>query len=193
MSTRFKLSALAGITSIAALQVALVAPAAAQTPDIKAIQDQIQALQKQNETLQKQIQDLQTQVNNAQASADSLQTTGGPVNKEHPGYWQLPGTQTWMTIAGHVKLDAIYDFKQSVGPQDDFESRELRELFPTPFLIQLPISSSRSVSFGFDLTLGTPGTEAGRSHGTAEGNLLCIRQASLRRTGASQRRPRARR
>ena len=120
MSTRFKLSALAGITSIAALQVALVAPAAAESPDISAIQQQIQALQKQNEALQKQIQDLQAQVNNAQASADALQKTGGPVNKEHPGYWQLPGTQTWMTVAGHVKLDAIYDFKQSVGPQDDF-------------------------------------------------------------------------
>jgi DcaP outer membrane protein len=120
MSTRFKLSALAGITSIAALQVAFVAPAAAQTPDISTIQQQIQALQKQNEALQKQIQDLQAQVNNAQASADALQKTGGPVNKEHPGYWQLPGTQTWMTVAGHVKLDAIYDFKQSVGPQDDF-------------------------------------------------------------------------
>lgn len=114
MRNKHKLTVLAvAMASAGLLQIAVVAPAVAQTPNLSDMQKQIQELQKQ-------IQDLQRQVNNAQASADDLQKTGGPVNKDHPGYWLLPGTQTWMTVAGHVKLDAIYDAKQSVGPQDDF-------------------------------------------------------------------------
>jgi len=116
MSTRHKLTMLAGMTSVALLPLSAVTPAAAQTaPDMQKLQDEIKVLQQQ-------IQDLQSQVNDAQATADDLKKTGGPSNKDHPGFWQIPGTQTWMTIAGHVKLDAIYDFKQSVGPQDDFSA-----------------------------------------------------------------------
>lgn len=115
MSIKHKLSILAGMISLALLQMAVVTPAVAQNADMKTIQDQIQALEKQ-------IQDLQAQVNNAQASATALEKTGGPVNKDHPGFWKLPGTDTWMTISGHIKLDAIYDNKQSVGPQTDFSA-----------------------------------------------------------------------
>lgn len=116
MSTRHKLSMLAGMTTVALLPLAAVAPAAAQTtPDLQKMQDQIKALQQQ-------IQDLQAQVNDAQATADDLKKTGGPSNKDHPGFWKVPGTDTWLTVAGHIKLDAIYDRKQSVGPQTDFSA-----------------------------------------------------------------------
>ena len=116
MRNKRKLTTLAlAMASAGLLQIAVVAPAAAQTPNLSDMQKQIQ-------DLQKQIQDLQRQINNAQASADAINKVGAPLNKDHPGYWRLPGTQTWMTIAGHVKLDAIYDSKQSVGPQDDFSA-----------------------------------------------------------------------
>ncbi len=115
MSTRHKLSMLAGVTSAALLPFAVITPAAAQTPDLQEMQTQIQQLQKQ-------IQDLQAQVNNAQATADTLEKTGGPVNKDFPGFWKIPGTDTWMSFSGHIKLDAMYDSKQSVGPQTDFSA-----------------------------------------------------------------------
>lgn len=116
MSTSHKLSMLAGTTLVALLQVAAVAPAVAQNMDMKEVQAQIQALQKQ-------IQDLQAQVNNAQATADDLKTTGGPSNKDHPGFIKLPGTDdTWLGVYGHIKADFIYDHRQSVGPQTDFSA-----------------------------------------------------------------------
>lgn len=115
MSTRHKLATLAGMTSVALLQMAAAPVAAQTTPDLKEMQAQIQALQKQ-------IQDLQAQINNAQAAADTLQKTGGPVNNDHPGFWKIPGTDSWITVAGHIKLDAMYDRKQSVGPQTDFSA-----------------------------------------------------------------------
>src|SRR5512135_1811618 len=123
MRNKHKLTALAvAMASAGLLQMAVIPPAAAQTTTLDDMQKQIQSLQKQIEESQKQIQDLQRQVNNAQASADSLQKTGGPVNKDHPGFWKIPGTETWITLAGHVKLDAAYDHKQSVGPQTDFSA-----------------------------------------------------------------------
>ena len=116
MSTSHKLSMLAGTALVALLQVATITPAAAQTMDMKDVQAQIQ-------TLQKQIQDLQAQVNNAQATADDLKQTGGPSNKDHPGFIKLPGTDdTWLGLYGHIKGDFIYDHRESVGPQTDFSA-----------------------------------------------------------------------
>lgn len=119
MRTRHKLSMRQGLTAaavLALLQVAVVAPASAQTMDMKDVEAQIKALQKQ-------IEDLQAQVNNAQATADDLKKTGGPPNKDHPGFWKLPGTDdTWLGIYGHIKADFIHDVKQSVGPQTDFSA-----------------------------------------------------------------------
>src|SRR5487761_1980039 len=116
MRNKHKLTVLAVVMASAGLlQFAAVAPALAQTPSISDLQAQMQALQKQ-------IQDLQAQVNNAQASADNLQKTGGAVDKAHPGFWKLPGTNTEMRLGGHVKMDAIFDAKQSVGPQTDFSA-----------------------------------------------------------------------
>ena len=115
MSTSHKLSMLAGTALVALLQVATITPAAAQT-DTKDVQAQIQSLQKQ-------IQDLQAQVNNAQATADDLKQTGGPSNKDHPGFIKLPGTDdTWLGLYGHIKGDFIYDHRESVGPQTDFSA-----------------------------------------------------------------------
>ncbi|MEO8925275.1 MAG: DcaP family trimeric outer membrane transporter [Caldimonas sp.] len=112
MNKKHKLTRLALCLS-AAISMMISLPAAAQQqPDVQA---QIRALQKQ-------LQDLQAQVNNAQASADTIEKTGGAVNKDHPGFWRLPGTDTWMGIGGHVKADFIYDSKESVGPQTDFSA-----------------------------------------------------------------------
>ncbi|MBU6485678.1 MAG: porin [Betaproteobacteria bacterium] len=116
MRNKHKLTVLAvAMASAGLLQMAVVAPAAAQTPSLTDLQKQIQALEQQ-------IESLQQQVNNAQSSADNLQKMGGPINKDHPGFWKIPGTDTWMTLAGHIKLDAMYDRKQSVGPQTDFSA-----------------------------------------------------------------------
>ena len=116
MTSKHRVAALVtAMASAGVLQMVVAAPAAAQTPSLSDMQAQIQALQKQ-------IQDLQRQVNNAQASADNLQKTGGPINKDHPGFWKIPGTDSWITVAGHIKLDAMYDRRQSVGPQTDFSA-----------------------------------------------------------------------
>ena len=112
MIIKHKLTTLAAMVSIGLVQLAVSTPAVAQQPDV---QEQIKALQKQ-------LQDLQAQVNNAQASADTIEKTGGAVSKDHPGFWRLPGTDTWMGIGGHVKADFIYDQKQSVGAQTDFSA-----------------------------------------------------------------------
>ncbi len=111
MSNKHKLTTLAAMISVGLLQMAAVTPAAAQ-----------EDVQAQIKSLQEQIQDLQSQVNTAQASADAIEKTGGAVNKDHPGFWRLPGTDTWMGIGGHVKADFIYDQKASVGPQTDFSA-----------------------------------------------------------------------
>jgi hypothetical protein len=119
MRTKYSLTPLAACMAMGALLSMSVMPAMAQTPDVQA---QIRALQEQIGAFQQQVRDLQAQVNNAQASADALQKTGGPVNKDHPGFWKLPGTETWMSVGGHIKADFIYDSKESVGPQTDFSA-----------------------------------------------------------------------
>ena len=119
MNSKYRLTPLAACMAVGALLSVSVMPTAAQTPDVQA---QIRALQDQIGAFQQQVRDLQAQVNNAQASADALQKTGGPVNKDHPGFWKLPGTETWMSVGGHAKLDFIYDSKESVGPQTDFSA-----------------------------------------------------------------------
>ncbi|MGH8737670.1 MAG: DcaP family trimeric outer membrane transporter, partial [Burkholderiales bacterium] len=110
MSLKHKSTILGAGVSAGAFLMALSMPAMAQSE------------QQQIQTLQKQVQDLQSQVNDAQASADDLAKTGGKVNKDHPGFWRLPGTDTWMMVGGHIKADFIYDHKQSVGPQTDFSA-----------------------------------------------------------------------
>ncbi len=112
MNTKHKLNAIAATLSIGLVPLLAALPAQAQQQDV----------QTQIKSLQQQIQDLQSQVNNAQASADSLEKNGGSFNKDHPGFWRLPGTDTWMSVGGHAKLDFIYDQKESVGPQTDFSA-----------------------------------------------------------------------
>ncbi|MDE3020781.1 MAG: porin [Pseudomonadota bacterium] len=97
---RNKLTLLAAMTGVALWQMAAIQPASADA-----------------------VSDLQAQVTALQNKVNDLSTKGmSSVNKDYPGYWNLPGTDTWMTLAGHVKLDAEYDHKADTGPQMDYSS-----------------------------------------------------------------------
>jgi outer membrane murein-binding lipoprotein Lpp len=133
--------------------------------EVKALKAALDALQKRQAALERK-EAAQKQAVDANASVHPIKAP--PFATAHPGYLQIPGSNTLLKIGGYVKVDGIYDVKgNGNGPALDVGDIPLQG---TPASKRNPNFFATARESRFNITTLTP-TEAGELKTFIEGDF----------------------